>query len=139
MIDPSHFRLRARRFGAAALAALTLAAEPALGQDSPVRAIAKATGYATDVDPPPDFVVKSRPAGPPAPMPVFTTPDEPPSRVMSKKEIRAMDADLESAGRKHDILRSGFAPSAKAVAEAEAAKKDKKKKKPPESQAKPAQ
>ena len=139
MIVPSHFRVRARVAGAAALAALTLAADPSLAQDSPFRAIAKATGYATDVAPPPDFVVKSRPAGPPAPMPVFTTPDEPPSRVMSKKEIRAMDADLESAGKKHDVLRSGFAPSAKAVAEAEAARKDKKKKKPPETLAKPAQ
>ncbi len=97
-----------------------------------MRALAKATGYATDVDPPPDFVLKSRPTAPTAPVSVFGTPGEPPSKVMSKKDLKAMDADLESAGKKHDVLRSGFAPSARAVAEAQAAKKAKMKKKPAE-------
>ena len=120
-------------------AALALTAAPALAQDSPVRAIAKAAGYATNVDPPPDFVVKSRPAAPAAPVSVFATPDEPPSKVMPKKDLKAMDADLESAGKKHDVLRSGFAPSARAVAEREAAQKAKAKKKPLDAPAKPAQ
>jgi hypothetical protein len=139
LVDPRRFCDCSRVLLRAAFAALAMAAGPALAQDSPVRAVAKATGFATDVNPPPDFVVKSRPAGPVAPMSVFSTPDDPPSRVMSRKEIRAMDADLDSAGKKHDVLRSGFAPSAKAVAEAEAAKKAKEKKKPQESLAKPVQ
>jgi hypothetical protein len=118
---------------------LALTAAPALAQDSPVRAIAKAAGYATDVDPPPDFVFKSRPAAPAAPVSVFGAPDEPPSKVMSKKDLKAMDGDLESAGKKHDVLRGGFAPAARAVAERESAQKAKSKKKPPETPAKPAQ
>jgi hypothetical protein len=139
LVDPQLFCGRARFALVAVVAALTIAAAPALAQDSPVRAIAKATGYATDVDPPPDFVLKSRPATPPAPMPVFGTPEEPPSKIMSKKEIKAMDADLESAGKKHDVLRSGFAPAARAVAEREAAKQAKSKKKPADAPAKPLQ
>jgi hypothetical protein len=123
----------------AVLAALTLAAAPALAQDSPARALAKATGYATDVDPPPDFVVKSRPATPPAPISVFAMPEEPPSKVTSKRDLKAMDADLESARKKHDVLRAGFAPSARAVAEKEAAEKAKQKKKQPQAPANPAQ
>jgi hypothetical protein len=138
LIDLALLRVRSR-VGGAVLAALTLAATPAVAQDSPFRAIAKATGYATDVDPPPDFVLKSRPAVPTPPVSVFGTPGEPPSKIMSKKDLRAMDADLESAGKKHDVLRSGFAPSARAVAEREAAKKAKGKKKPPEAPAQPAQ
>ena len=109
-------------------------------QDSPLRSIAKKTGIATDVNPPADFVLKSRPAEPPAPMPVFGTPDEPSSKVMTPSQLKAMDADLDSAGKKHDVLRAGFAPSAKAVAEAkaEAAEKAKRRKKPTEAASKPA-
>jgi hypothetical protein len=109
-------------------------------QDSVFHSIAKQTGVATDVNPPADFVGKSRPAEPPGAMPVFGTPDEPPSKVMTPKQLRAMDADLDSAGKKHDVLRAGFAPSAKAVAEAKAAaaEKAKRKKKPPEPVGKPA-
>jgi len=40
---------------------------------------------------------------------------------MTPRELRAMDAELDSASKKHDVLRAGFAPSAKAVAEAKAA------------------
>lgn len=128
-----------RRLIGAVLTSLALAATAVFAQESPVRAVAKAAGYATDVDPPPDFVLKSRPTTPAAPVSVFGTPDEPPSKVMSKKDLRAMDADLESAGKKHDVLRNGFAPSARAVAERDAAKKAKGKKNPPETAAKPAQ
>ena len=45
-------------------------------QETPLRSIAKKTGIATDVVPPADFVLKSRPSEPPGPMPVFGTPDE---------------------------------------------------------------
>jgi hypothetical protein len=121
-----------RRLAVLGALAIAVAASPACAQDqdSVWRSIAKKTGVATDVDPPADFVVKSRPAKPAEPMPVFGTPDEPNSKVMTPRELRAMDADLDSAGKKHDVLRSGFAPSAKAMAEAkaEAAEKAKRQK-----------
>ena len=73
-------------------------------------------------------------------MPVFGTPDEPNSKVMTPRELRAMDAELDSASKKHDVLRAGFAPSAKAVGEAKAAaaEKAKRKKKPAQEAAKSA-
>src|SRR5271170_5373306 len=135
LIDPVLFRARGvARLGAVAVAivgALAMAPAGAQDQDSVFRSLAKQTGAATDVSPPPDFVVKSRPAEAPVPIPVFQTPDEPPSKVMTPAQLKAMDAELDSAGKKHDVLRAGFAPSAKAVAEAEAAKRAKQKKKQP--------
>jgi hypothetical protein len=107
-------------------------------QDSIVHSIAKQTGLATDVAPPADFVLKSRSDAPTDRVPVFRTPDEPPSKTMTRTQLKAMDADLEAAGKKQDVLRAGFAPSAKAVAEAEAAKKAKREKKRPEATPKPA-
>ena len=121
--------------------AVALGATPARAQDqdSALRSIARKAGLATDVNPPADFVLKSRPAEPPAPMPVFGTPDEPSSKVQTPAQLRAMDTELNSASKKHDVLRAGFAPSAKAVAEAkaEAAEKAKRKKKPTEAASKP--
>jgi hypothetical protein len=113
---------RGRRLAVLGALAIAVAASPACAQDqdSIFRSIAKKTGVATDLDPPADFVVKSRPAEPAGPMPVFGAPDEPNSKVMTPRELRAMDAELDSAGKKHDVLRAGFAPSAKAVAEAKA-------------------
>ena len=107
--------------------AIVFAASHACAQDqeSVFRSIAKKTGVATDVDPPADFVVKSRPAEPSGPLPVFGMPDEPSSKVMTPRELRGMDAELDGAGKKHDVLRAGFAPSAKAVAEAKAAAAEK--------------
>lgn len=128
----SIFSRGGRRAGLAAFAIAFLATHAcAQDQDSVLRSVAKKTGVATDVDPPADFVVKSRPAEPAGPMPVFGTPDEPNSKVMTPRELRAMDADLDSAGKKHDVLRAGFGPSAKAVAaaKAEAAEKAKRRKK----------
>ena len=77
--------------------------------------------------------------GPPAPMPVFGTPREPSSKIQTPAQLRAMDTDLDSASKRHDVLRAGFAPSAKAMAEAkaEAAEKAKRKKKPTEAASKP--
>ncbi len=122
--------------------ALAISTIPARAQDedSVVRSIAKRTGAATDVAPPPDFVVKSRPAKPADPIPVFRTPDEPTSTVLTPGQLKSMDGELDSAGKKHDVLRAGFGPSAKAVAEvkAAAAEKAKRKKKPPQETAKPA-
>jgi len=98
--------------------------------DSPLRALMKAAGLATDVNPPPDFVLQSRPAQQPDPIPPFTKPPEPPAKAKTASEVDAIDSDLEAIGKRHDALRASFPPSAKAVAEAAAAKKAKSKTKP---------
>ena len=97
---------------------------------SPLHSLAKGLGFATDVDPPPDFVQSSRPAGPQAEIPVFTPPDEPPGKPKSAKEIEAIGGDLDSIAKRHDALLAKFPPSAKAVAAAAAEKKAKAKRKP---------
>lgn len=123
-----------------AVAATTLAACAALAQQatppqdespSPLHSLAKGLGFATDPDPPPDFVQQSRPAEPGAEIPVFTPPDEPPGKPKSAKEIDAIDGDLESIGKRHDALLATFPPAAKAVAAAAAEKKAKSKRKSP--------
>ena len=123
-----------------AVAATTLAACAALAQQatppqdespSPLHSLAKGLGFATDADPPPDFVQQSRPAEPGAEIPVFTPPDEPPGKPKSAKEIDAIDGDLESIGKRHDALLATFPPAAKAVAAAAAEKKAKSKRKSP--------
>jgi hypothetical protein len=98
--------------------------------DSPLRALMKAAGLATDVAPPPDFVMQSRPAQTPDPIPPFTKPPEPPGKAKTASEVDSIDSDLEAIGKRHDALRASFPPSAKAVAEAAAAKKAKSKTKP---------
>ncbi|MGD0642419.1 MAG: hypothetical protein ABSC22_16870 [Roseiarcus sp.] len=118
-----------------ALAACSSMAQDAPAQDaaqpeSPLRSLMKGAGLATDVDPPPDFVRESRPAQEPAPIPAFTTPAEPPGAVKTAKELEALDNDLEAVAKRHDALRAAFPPSAKAVAQAAAAKKAKSKAKP---------
>ena len=112
-----------------ALAASPSKAQNAPQPDSPVRSLMRGMGLATDVDPPPDFVVQSRAAQQPASIPPFTTPAEPPGTVKTDKELEAMDSDLEAAGKTHDALRAAFPPAAKAVADAAAAKKAKSEKK----------
>jgi hypothetical protein len=119
--------------------ALACALAPqARAEDSLLRSLAKSAGLATDPEPPPDFVLSTRPAVAPARLPVFGTPVEPPSKVKSKDDLKAMDSDLDNAGKKHDSIRAAFPPAAKAVAEAEAARKAKSRKKTPATAAKPA-
>jgi hypothetical protein len=89
---------------------------------SPFRSLAKSFGFATDVDPPPDFVRESRPAALQQEVPIFATPPEPPGKIKSAKEVEAIDNDLEAIVKRHDALRAGYAPSARAVAEAKKAK-----------------
>jgi hypothetical protein len=126
---------------ALALAALALAAGAAQAQeaappsqpaesDSPFHSLAKGFGFATDVDPPPDFVQKSRPAEPSAEIPIFTPPDEPPGKVKSAREVEGIDSDLEAIGKRHDALRAAYPPAAKAVAQRAAEKKAKSQRKP---------
>jgi hypothetical protein len=125
---------RARRVKLAVVATLALAlgaaplrAQEAGQPDSPFRALMKATGLATDPDPPPDFVLQSRGPQPPTPIPPFTKPPEPPGKVKTDKELEAMDKDLESVDKRDNALRSRFPPAAKALRDAAAAKKDKSK------------
>lgn len=134
MIDPVLFRCHGATPSRALALAILLVATRAAAQDqgSLLHSIAKQTGVATDVAPPADFVLKSRPDAPADAVPAFKSPDEPTSKVMSHTQLKAMDAELDAAGKKHDVLRAGFAPSARAVAEAEAAKKAKREKKRPE-------
>ncbi len=112
-----------------------LATSPAWAQeassDSPLRSLMKSAGIVTDVAPPPDFVVQSRPAQPPASIPPFTKPVEPSGKVKSAHELEVEDSDLEALVKRDDALRAAFPPSAKAVAEAAAAKKAKAKAKRP--------
>lgn len=115
----------------AALAACPSSAQDASQPASPFRSLMRGVGLATDVDPPPDFVLQSRAAQQPASIPPFTTPTEPPGTVKTEKELEAVDSDLEAAGKSHDALRAAFPPAAKAVAEAAAAKKAKSEKKAP--------
>jgi predicted small lipoprotein YifL len=152
-------KARATRFGVGAALGATLVVLAACGDEGPlapaaqtpvaapqvapsetasqslVRPIMKAAGLATDVDPPPDFVVQSRPARAPASIPAFATPDEPPGKIENVKGLDAVDADLAAAAKVHDALRAAYPPSAKAVADEAAAKKAKSKDKAPPSDA----
>jgi hypothetical protein len=91
--------------------------------DGPVKSVAKALGFATDVGPPADFVVKSRPSGEQDYIPVFQTPPEPARPLMNAKELGALKGDLDSVEKRADAVRQAYPPSAKAVAEEEAARK----------------
>jgi len=90
--------------------------------DSPLKAALKIVGFATDVSPPPDFVRQSRPAQTPPSIRVFNQPPEPPAAVKSADEIAAIHKELEDVAKRHDALRAAFPPSAKAVADAAAAR-----------------
>ncbi len=132
-------RAGARRAPLIALATLlaALAAVPARAQDaaadSPFRDLMKGVGLATDVAPPPDFVRQSRLPQEPASIPVFATPPEPPGKIETAKELEDVDSDLQAVARRHDALRAAFAPKARAMAQAAAAKKAKSRDKPTKS------
>jgi hypothetical protein len=91
--------------------------------DSPLKSAAKILDFATDVAPPADFVVQSRPKSDPDFIPVFQPPPEPARPPLSAKDLTSLKGDLDSVQKRHDSVRQGFAPAAKAVAEQQAAKK----------------
>ena len=80
-------------------------------------------GFATDVAPPADFVVKSRPASDPDFIPVFQPPPEPARPALKDIDLKAVKSDLDALQKKHDALRQAYPPAAKALADEEAAKK----------------
>lgn len=99
--------------------------------DSPIKSALKIVGLATDVGEPPDFVQKSRPAHPLPTIHPFAKPPEPPGTAKSANEVQDIDNDLESISKRDEALLATFPPSAKAVADAAAAKEAKAKTKQP--------
>ena len=85
----------------------------------------KMMGFATDVAPPADFVLQSRPKGDLDFIPVFQPPPEPAKPALSDKELKAMKGELNSVQKRDDAVRQAFPPAVKAAAEEAAAKKAK--------------
>jgi hypothetical protein len=92
-------------------------------QDSILKQAFKVFGFATDVAPPADFVNKTRPGAEPDYIPVFQPPPEPARPTLKNDELKAVKSDLDAVGKQHDAIRQGFPPSAKAMAEQQAAQK----------------
>jgi hypothetical protein len=107
--------------GACLLSSVSLAQQ----SDSPLKSVMKILGFATDVAPPADFVLQSRPKGDLDFIPVFQPPPEPAKPALNGKELKAVKGDLDSLEKRDDALRQAFPPAAKAVAEEAAAKKAK--------------
>ena len=127
-IRAERHRRRPGRFAAAglvALAALVASAQAgkAQEQDNVFKQGAKLLGFATDVAPPADFVVKSRPPSDPDFIPVFQPPPEPARPALKDIDLKAVKSDLDALQKKHDMLRQAYPPAAKALADEEAAKK----------------
>ncbi len=99
-------------------------------QDSILKQAFKVFGFATDVAPPADFVDKTRPGADPDYIPVFRPPPEPARPALKSDDLKAVKADLDGVQKRHDALREGFAPAAKAMAEQQAAQRKSKPKAP---------
>ena len=98
-------------------------AAPAQQSDSLLKSAAKVLGFATDVAPPADFVIQSRPQVDPDYIPIFQPSPEPPKPAMNAKELTSVKGDLDAVQQQHDSLRKAFPPAAKALADQQAAKK----------------
>jgi hypothetical protein len=111
--------------GLLGLAALAASAYPGRAQEQGniFKQGAKLLGFATDVDPPADFVVKSRPATDPDFIPVFQPPPEPALPALKDVDLKAVKGDLDALQKMHDALRQAYPPAAKALADQAAAKK----------------
>jgi hypothetical protein len=116
-------RIAAVAFLAFAALAASKSASFAQQSDSLLKQGAKLLGFATDVAPPADFVVKSRPAGDVGFIPLFQPPPEPARPAMKANDLKSLDGDLESVRKQADSIRRAYPPAAKALAEQEAAKK----------------
>jgi hypothetical protein len=92
-------------------------------QDSILKQAFKLFDFATDVGPPADFVTKTRPTGDLDYIPVFQAPPEPSRPALKSDDLKAVKGDLDEVQKRHDTLRQGFAPAAKALAEQKAAEK----------------
>jgi hypothetical protein len=108
-----------------ALAALAVSGPGGSAQESDnlFKQGAKLLGFATDLAPPADFVVKSRAPGDVDFIPVFQPPPEPARPALKAGDLTSLKGDLEAARKQADALRRAYPPAAKALAEQEAAKK----------------
>ena len=89
------------RIGIAAVAAcLWSSASLAQQAESPLRSVMKIMGFATDVAPPADFVLQSRPKGDLDFIPVFQPPPEPPKPALNDKDLKAVKGDLDSVEKR---------------------------------------
>jgi outer membrane biosynthesis protein TonB len=92
---------------AAALALICGAADAQSNSDpaeSPIHAIARFSGLATNPPPPPDFVREGRPTESQDYEKVFRPYDEPGSNVKSKDDLKAMGDDLQKTDDAHQKL-----------------------------------
>ncbi len=80
---------------ALATLAVSACASEAQEQDNIFKQGAKLLGFATDVAPPADFVVKSRPNGDVDYIPVFQAPPEPARPALEGVNLKAVKNELE--------------------------------------------
>jgi len=111
----------------AAAACLWCPASLAQQADNLLKSGMKMLGLATDVAPPADFVLQSRPKGDLDYIPIFQPPPEPAKPALNDKELKAVKGDLDSVQKRDDAIRQAFPPAVKAAAEEAAAKKAKSK------------
>jgi hypothetical protein len=106
---------------AAVVASTVLCEAQEQEQDNIFKQGAKLLGFATDVAPPADFVVKSRPAGDLNYIPVFQPPPEPTRPALRDIDLKAVKSDLDAVQKRHDALRQAYPPAVKALADEKAA------------------
>jgi hypothetical protein len=114
-------------FGIVVASAVCLGSSGCLAQesDSPLKSVMKIMGFATDLSPPADFVIQSRPKGEPDYIPVFQAPPEPARPALNDKQLRAVKSDLDSVEKRDDAIRRAFPPAVNATAEEAPARKGK--------------
>ncbi len=112
---------------AASAACLMSSASFAQQGDSPLKSVMKAMGFATDLAPPADFVLQSRPNGDLEYIPVFQPSPEPARPALSDKQLQAVKGDLDSVQKRDDAIRQAFPPAARAIAQEAAARRAKSK------------
>jgi hypothetical protein len=102
------------RFGIAVAFALCLGSSAGLAQehDSALKSVMKMLGFATDLGPPADFVIQSRPKGESDYVPVFRPPPEPARPVLNDKQLQAVKTDLDAVEKRDDVMRRS-SPAAK--------------------------
>jgi hypothetical protein len=117
--------LLAASFGAATNALAGDNAPPSASQSQPAashddgffRGLAKQAGVATDVGPPQDFVLKSRPSAPKDYVPIFQKTEEHKTKTLTPDQLKAMEADLDATGSRDAKIRDAFPPAHKAYLE----------------------
>lgn len=100
------------RIGIAFAAGVCLWASASLAQqsDSPLKSAMKLLGFATDVAPPADFVLQSRPKGDLDFIPIFQPPPEPAKPALNDKELKAVKGDLELGAATRRRASTGLSP-----------------------------